>query len=117
MEAAQRHTDRKTGPRLTPGQRYTLKHLNAILKSDDSEEHRGVLHNVERALRARLPEAAQKELNIIRRLGLTGPALEQRLLQAYRDLDLGRYVGRTEGPIDAPTARIICSEGLIPNDS
>src|SRR5262249_41461534 len=90
-----------------------LKHLNAILKADDNEEHRSALHNVERALRARLPEAAQKEFNTIRRLGLTGMDLEQRLFQAYRDLDLGRYIRRTEEPAYAPTARIICSEGLI----
>jgi hypothetical protein len=113
VEAASRQTDRHTGPKLTPGQQYVLKHLNSVIKGESNEERRNVLNNIERAIRARLPEAAQKELSIIRRLGLTGDPLVQRLLIAYRDLDLGRYIRRTEEPVHSPIARIVCSEALI----
>lgn len=112
LEAAQRQTDRQIGPKLTPGQRYALKHLAALLKEETNEEQRTSLHNLESALRTRLPDAALKELNTIRRLGLTGEFIRQRLLQAYRDLDLGRYIHRSDTSSSTPIARIICSEAL-----
>ena len=116
-EAMRRHTDQRTGPRLTPGQKYALKHLHAFLKSEENEERRHTLVNIERVLRSRLPEAALKELNAIRRLGLTNDPLLQRLLQAYRDLDLGRYLDRPGASTQEPSARIICSEALVGEDS
>lgn len=113
-EALRRHTDQNTGPRLTPGQQYAVKNLQTCIKSEENEDRRHALANVETALRSRLPEAALKELNTIRRLGLTGDPLVQRLLQAYRELDLGRYLNRTEDLSQPPSARIICSEALLP---
>ncbi len=115
--ASQRKTDRMTGPQLTAGQRYALKHLHISLKDEMSEDRRHTLSNIEKALRTRIPEAALKELNTVRRLGLIGNALEQRLLQAYRDLDLGRYIRQTEEISLAPMAHIVCSEAFLPAES
>jgi superfamily II DNA or RNA helicase len=112
-EAARRQTDRRTGPRYTPGQSYALKYLGAVIKATNNEDHRNLLMHLDRALRGRLPEAAQKELRNIRRQGLTDSALEQRLLQLYRDLDLPRYLRQSEEVVGHPKARILCSEALI----
>lgn len=112
-EAARRDTDRRTGPRLTPGQQYAVRHLGALLKTEANDDRRLHLSTIERALRARLPEAALRELNTIRRLGLVGDPLRQRLEQAYRDLDLGRYLRPTDEQVSVSVARVVCSEAFL----
>lgn len=118
QEAAERAADRKTGPKLSAGQQYILRHFAPFVRSEQNGERRQHLAFVEQALRARLPDAALRELNLIRRQGLTGDGLRQRLEQAYHDLDLARYLVRSEDAASSslstrPAVRVICSAALL----
>jgi superfamily II DNA/RNA helicase len=111
--AARRRTDRRTGPRLATSQRYALKLLDGLVTNEEREERRTFLGQIDKALKARLPEAALRELNRLRRLDLPASDAVQRLERIYHDLDLGRYVRRDEDIVRNPVARIVCSEAFV----
>jgi hypothetical protein len=111
--ASGRQTDQRAGPRLSPGQQYALRHLGLLVRQEENEDRRAYLANVERALRARIPDAAVRELNRLRRLALPTDLMRERLELLYRDLDLGRYIRHAEEVPPAPVARVVCSEALV----
>ena len=113
LEAAKRKTDKNTGSRLSPGQKYAVRNVLSLLKNEVGEDKKAVLFKIERALRSNLPDGVLRELNVIRRLGLIDEPFRQRLLQIYHDLDLERYSNKQEDFAPSAIARIICSEALV----
>jgi hypothetical protein len=111
--ALERQTDRRTGPRLSAGQQFAVRHLSTQIRKEENEDRRSRLLNIERAIRGRLPEAALRGLASLRRMSLTSDLVVERLELLYRDLDLSRYARREDEVPHQPLARIVCSEALV----
>jgi superfamily II DNA or RNA helicase len=111
--AASRQTDQRTGPRLGPGQQLALRHLELALKAESNEDRKLFLETLRQALRSRLPEAAIRDLNRLRRQALATEEYLDRLQLLYRDMDLGRFIKKEGEAPTQPVARIVCNEGLV----
>ncbi|MDA7891874.1 phospholipase D-like domain-containing protein [Akkermansiaceae bacterium] len=118
-EARQRTAQQKFSMSLTVGQSYALRELRAFHSSLDPDEFadlRSQIGLLEESFKQPLTAAIKKQLNSLRRNGITGNELVRLLSDLYhdhgmkdRDFQL-RYRAEQEGD-DLP--RIICSEAFV----
>lgn len=118
-EARQRAAQQKFSMSLTVGQSYVLREIRAFHSSLDLDEFadlRSQIEVLEDSFKQPLTAAIKKQLNSLRRNGITGDELVRFLSDLYhdhgmkdRDFQL-RYRAEQEGD-DLP--RIICSEAFV----
>jgi hypothetical protein len=78
--------------------------------SDDKER----INLLDRIVRQPLPEAVTRELNKIRRAGVSGEPLLDRLQELVSRFRLTRLLEQTEDAEQRPEpSRVICSEALV----
>lgn len=99
---------------MTQGQRYILRELRILFGAATDEDVKAQINLLEKAFRGPLTSAIKRELNRIRRNGMTGQNLVKALSNLYQQHDMRNWLDRRSLPIDDnPVPRIICSEGLI----
>ena len=113
-EAKHRQSQMEYSTSMTPSQRYILRELRALFSSTEDENTKAQINLFEKAFRLYPTQAVRKELNLIRRNGITGENLLRQLQEIYFRHRIEDRLSHTERSIskeDIP--RIICSEALL----
>lgn len=112
-EVKHRQAEREYTPSLTQGQRYVLRELRVIFDATEDDNLKAQINILEAAFRKTLTRALNKELNRIRRNGITGEALLKNLGQLYYQHNMRDWADRKGIFVEEqPIPVIICSEGL-----
>lgn len=117
-EVQHRQTEREHTLSLTHGQRYVLRELRSLFGVSKDENIRGHITLLEKAFRGPLTGAIKRDLNLIRRNGITGDALLMTLKNIYDQHQMRNWVDRINfgaGEIEVP--RIICSQAFLKHNS
>ncbi len=112
-EVKHRQSEFKHSLSLTQGQRYILRELRIIFEATTDEDEKAQINILEKAFRRSLPPALNKELNRVRRNGITGENLLKLLTDLYHQYNMRNWFDRQTLQLeDHPIPRIICSEKL-----
>jgi superfamily II DNA/RNA helicase len=113
-EVKNRASERQHTLSLTMGQRYVMRELSVLFRVSEDEDQKGQITVLEKAFRNPLTKALQRELNQLRRNGVTGDALLKGLVKLYNQHNLREWLDRMASkPEDDDYPRIVCSEALI----
>jgi len=99
---------------LRPAQRYVLRELRALFAQTEDEDQKARINEMEKAFRLSPTAVVSKELNSLRRNGVTGAKLLKTLINIYHQHHLSERLeqdGMKVEKLEIP--RIICSEALI----
>ena len=109
-----REAERTHSFNLTHGQLYVLRELRVLFEGTAEEEVRSNINVLEKTFRGTLTGAVKRELNQLRRNGVTGDSLYRNLIRIYDQHSLKDGGGRRIlEPEDRPVPRIICSEAFV----
>jgi hypothetical protein len=113
-EVKQRESERQHTLSLTLGQRYVIRELSLLFRASEDDDQKGQVTLLEKAFRNPLTKALQRELNLLRRNGVSGEALLKNLGRLHQQHNLRDWLDRRNGqPEEDGYPRIICSEGLV----
>jgi len=113
-EVKQRDSERQHTLSLTLGQRYVMRELSVLFRASEDEDQKGQITLLEKAFRSPLTKALQRELNLLRKNGVSGEALVKSLARLYSQHNLRDWLDRVSGqPQEEEYPRIVCSEGLV----
>jgi len=112
-EVKHRQTERKHTFSLTHGQRYVSREMNILFGTTTDEDMKAQINILEKAFRGTITTAVNRELNLLRRNGVTGEALIKTLGRLYHQHNMKEWLDRRSLSLeDQAIPRIICSEGL-----
>ena len=114
QELQHRNAEKDHRRQLTQGQRYISKELRAYYKTISDPDLQRSLDILEQTFRQPITNVLRRELNQIKREGLTDIALLNRLKQLYHQHNLGEEM--TPKKLRKPEtsiATIICSEAFV----
>jgi superfamily II DNA/RNA helicase len=112
-EAKHREAQRERLISLTQAQRYILHELRALFNTTNDDTGKRDITLLEEAFRAPLTVAVRKELNLLRRNGVTGEALLRELKRIYWQHNLKDAPSRLRLTEEERLTRIVCSEALV----
>ncbi|MFA5451557.1 MAG: hypothetical protein WC231_06180, partial [Dehalococcoidales bacterium] len=113
-EVKHRHAERQYSGSLNQGQRYILRELRIFFNATEDEDVKAQINILEAAFRRTLNGALNKELNRLRRNGITGQALIRLLGELYYQHNMRDWLDRRNIEIeDKPVPVIVCSEELV----
>ena len=118
-EVRHRTAQQKFSMSLTVGQIYVLRELRAAYSSLDGDEFadlRGQIALLEDSFKQPLTAAIKKQLNIIRRNGITGKDLVRLLSDLYHDHGMSEHDFQLRHRVERQSdelPRIICSEAFV----
>ncbi|MFC1841209.1 helicase-related protein [Thermodesulfobacteriota bacterium] len=113
-EVKHRQSERKHTLSLTLGQRYVLRELRLMFGTADDEGIKGQINILEKAFRSPITTAINRELNLIRRNGVTGNNLMTSLVNIYHQHNMKGWSERRRIQLDDhPIPKVVCSEGLV----
>jgi len=112
-EVRQRTAQREYVTSLTRGQRYVLRELRTLFNATKDDDLRGDMALLEEAFRGTLTTAVRKELNLLRRNGVTGEVLLEELKRIYFQHNLKDVPTRTQLAVKEDIPRVVCSEALV----
>ncbi|MFH7030638.1 MAG: helicase-related protein [Heteroscytonema crispum UTEX LB 1556] len=112
-EVKHRQAEREFNQRLTQGQRYILRELRIFFKSTTDEEVKAQVNILEKAFRASVNQAVNRELNKLRRDGFTSQELFNQLVQIYRQHNMHELQDNNLPTLSQPIPIIVCSEALV----
>ena len=100
---------------MTQAQRYVLRELQLMYREVGDDDLREQVKILEEAYRGSISAALNRELNLLRRNGVTGDTLHERLSQLYqqhnlREQSTSRVRTQTE---NSELPKIICSAALV----
>lgn len=113
-EVRHREAERTYTASLTHGQLYVLRELRMFFEVADDEDIKQNVNVLEKVFRGPLTGAVKRELNQLRRTGVTGENLLKHLIRMYDQHSLKDTSGRRS--LDAESRaipRIICSEAFL----
>ena len=113
-EVKQRSTDREQSLSLAHAQRYVIRELRILFQATDDEDTKTQINILEKAFRASQTGAVQRELNFLRRNGITGKALLKSLSRIYHQHRVQQRLELLETSENASeeVPRIVSSESL-----
>ena len=112
-EVKHRQAERQHTLSLSHGQTYALRELRVLFGATEDEDQKGMINVLEKALRGPVTRAVNKELNLLRRNGVTGQALLKNLAKLYDQHNLRDWVDRRSlHASERPIPKIVCSEAL-----
>ena len=115
QEISARQAERKHTRSLTQAQQYVLKELPLIFAVAPDEDIAAQIATLEAAFRGPITTALNRELNLLRRNGVTGTALLKNLSDLYHQHNMKEW--DTEGQNaqfeHEAIPRIICSAALV----
>ena len=113
-------SERKHTLSLTQAQRYVLRELQLITPlfppaSGDDKDVSTQVNALEKAFRGTITTAVNRELNLLRRNGVTGEALLKNLRNLYRQHNMREWESRQQDAQleNEAVPKIICSAALI----
>lgn len=113
-EVKHRQSDRKHTLSLTLGQRYVLRALRLIFGTAEDEDTKGQINILEKAFRGPITTAINRELNLLRRNGVTGENLMKSLANIYHQHNMREWMDRRSLQLeDHQIPKIVCSERLV----
>jgi len=118
-EVRHRTAQQKFSMSLTVGQTYVLRELRAAYSALDGEEFadlRSQIALLEESFKQPLTAAIKKQLNIIRRNGITGKNLVRMLSDLYHDHGMREHDFQLRHRVERDSEdlpRIICSEAFV----
>jgi len=112
-EVKHRQAEREFNQRLTQGQKYILRELRIFFKSTTDEKIKGQINILEKAFRASVNQAINRELNKLRRDGFTSQELFNQLRQIYRQHNMHEWQDNSLPTLSQPIPVIVCSEALV----
>jgi hypothetical protein len=112
-EVKHRLAEREHSLTLTQGQRYIMRELRVLFGVTMDEEVKGRINILEKAFRGPVTTAVNRELNRIRRNGMTGQNLLKALSDLYHQHNMRDWIDRRgfRGE-DHSIPKIVCSEGM-----
>jgi len=114
-EVRQRNAERKQ-PRFTPSQRYVMRELGFLYKASDDLDFRAKISLLDRAFQCKIPRAVEREINTLRRRGVSGEPLFTELVTIYNHHrgELTQPTRSERGMDESPVAStIVCSEAIF----
>jgi len=109
----QRQAEREHTLSLSQGQRYILRELRVIFGLSTDEDFKIQINILEKTFRGSMTTAINRELNRIRRNGMTGEHLIRALTDLYHQHSMRDWSDRRRQRFeDHVIPKIICSEGL-----
>ncbi|MCK4245216.1 MAG: hypothetical protein KAX20_06275 [Candidatus Omnitrophica bacterium] len=113
-EVKHRQAERRHTLSLTLGQRYVLRELRVMFGATEDEDVKGQINILEKAFRGRITTAINRELNLLRRNGVSGNDLFKSLIRIYHQHNMREWLDRRSTLFeDHPIPKIVCSEGLV----
>jgi superfamily II DNA/RNA helicase len=113
-EVKHRQTEREHTLSLTHGQRYTLREMRVLFEAITDEDLKAQINILEKAFRGTITTAINRELNFLRRNGVTGQELLKNLTRIYHQHSMREFLDRRGLQLeDHPIPRIVCSEELV----
>ena len=112
-EVQHRQVARRHSRDLNLSQRYIIRELGLYYKEVEDEDTKQQITILEKAFRTTTTQAVNRELNIIRRNGLTGQNILTTLIRVYNQHNLRLISDRPTSKVDTkPVVKVICSEKL-----
>lgn len=112
-EVKHRQAEREHTLSLSHGQRYVLRELRVIFGATADEDEKAQINLLEKAFRGTVTGAVNRELNLLRRNAVTGPALLKSLAKVYTQHSMKDWMDRRTLHLEeTPIPRIVCSEAL-----
>ena len=115
-EIRHRNASQQYGLHLTVQQRYVLRELKALYSNTDDTDQRGQINILEKAFKNPLTMAVKRQINTLRRNGVTGKNLLRILVDVYHEYGMKDYENNHRDTFEAEVEnipRIICSEALV----
>lgn len=116
-EVKHRQASQQYGINLTVQQRYVLRELRALyVHVEDDVDLKGQINILEKAFKLPMTTAVKKQVNVLRRNGVTGRTLLRTLTSIYHDYGMKdlELMQRSTFEIEVDNVpRIICSEALV----
>ena len=115
QEVRARQAERRHKLSLSRAQHYVLRELQLLFAEASDEDLQAQINLLEGAFRGPITDALNRELNLLRRNGVTGNALLRNLSQLYRQHNMKEWNSRQQFAEyqneDLP--RIVCSAALV----
>ncbi|MDI6783012.1 MAG: C-terminal helicase domain-containing protein, partial [bacterium] len=113
-EVRLREAEKDQTIRLTQAQRYVIRELRLQFRKTQDVDEQDRINQLDKIFRLSLYPAVMKELNGLRRLGVTGEHLIKRLSDIFFQYNLKTMLDPQGEPEKAAiVSRIICSESLV----
>ncbi|MFA4916087.1 MAG: helicase-related protein [Syntrophales bacterium] len=110
----QRQAEREHSLYLSQGQRFALRELRVLFGLTADDDTKIQINVLEKAFRGPMTSAINKELNRIRRNGMTGEHLMRVLTDLYHQHSMRDWsMQRRQRSEDQIIPKIVCSEGLL----
>ena len=115
QEVKDLQSERKHTLSLTQAQRYVLRELQLIFANTPDEDVTAQVNTLEKAFRGTITTAVNRELNLLRRNGVTGAALLKNLRDLYRQHNMREWESRQQDAQleNEAVSKIICSAALL----
>ncbi len=113
-EVKMREAEKEHIIRLRQAQRYIIRELRFQFSKTDDEEEKEKINLLEKTFRCNLYPSVMKEINLIRRLSITGEDLIKRLSDIYFQYNLKSLLdAQVKVEKQKIVPRFICSESLV----
>ena len=113
-EVKHRQATRSHSLSLTQGQRYIIRELRVLFGATQDDDRRAQINLMEEAFRSPVTTAVNRELNRLRRNGVTGEDLLRTLITIYHQHNMREWLDRgAKEELKSEIVRVICSEALI----
>lgn len=113
-EVMHREAERTYAANLTHGQLYVLREMRIIFDLTEEDDVKQNVNILEKVFRGQLTGAVKRELNGLRRTGVTGDNLLKHLIRIYDQHSLKDVSARRDlTATDKPVPRVICSEAFV----
>jgi len=113
-EVKHREAERDFTPSFTTGQRYVLREIRIMFGLTEDEQKKAQLNILDKAFRGSITTAVNRELNLLRRNGITGEILFDHLVRIYQQHNMKDWADRrSKFEKEENIPKIICSEGLV----
>lgn len=112
-EVKQRQSERDYTLALTQGQKYVIRELRILFESESDDDRKAQINILEAAFRRSVTAAISRQLNLIRRNGITGHELLQALSDLYHQHGMKDWLEHNKhGIAEQQIPTIVCSEWL-----
>jgi len=113
-EVKHRQAEREHTLSLKQGQRYLLRELRVLFGATDDEDEKAQINILEKAFRGPTTSAIDRELNLLRRNGVTGQELLKTLVHLYHQHNMRDWLDRRNPQLENhQIPKIVCSEALV----
>lgn len=113
QEIQHRASERDHTTNLNQGQRYVSKELRAYYETVSDAKTRQTIDLLDKAFRQPMTNVLRRELNAIKREGLTNTELIARLKQLYNQHNIGQWRDARKWEQEKPIATVICSQAFV----